>query len=255
MTTVPRHDHGHGDGDPGDSAGIPFSGRQVTSTGFDDDTGAADPQLIDALTDGDESAWMRVLVGSRLLVPIVAAPAEVDASGPLAVEKSTDMAVVTLTAGDGTKGLPVFTGLEALASWDRAARPSPVKASFAAQAALSEGCDVLLLDMASKHRVVVRPSMVAALAQQQEWVPAHRDPIVERAVVSAVAHEPCVVAHRLEDAGEGVLRLRVQLVEGLDEAQLQEVATRVGQRLASDDDTRARIEGVAFAFTSEDISS
>ena len=102
---------------------------------------------------------MAALAESRLLVPIVAAPTEVDESGTLAVEKSTDMAVVTLTAPDGTKGLPVFSSLDDLARWDPKARPSPVRAAFAAQAAISEQCEVLLLDMASSHRVVVRASI------------------------------------------------------------------------------------------------
>lgn len=254
MTTVPRHPHGSDGVGPEDSAGIPFSGRQVTSTGFDGDTGAADPQLIGALTSGDEREWMRALAGSRLLVPIVAAPGVVDDSGPLVVEKSTDMAVVTLTAPDGTKGLPVFSSLEALSAWDPAARPSPVKASFAAQAALSEGCDVLLLDLASRHRTVVRRDMVETVAQQQEWVPAHRDGVVTTAVAATMAAEADVVAHRLEDAGDGVLRLRVQLVEGLDETQLQQLATRIGEKLATDEQVRARIEGLAFSFTGDDIT-
>lgn len=245
----------HPDGESSDTAGVPFTGRQVTSTGFDDDTGAADAQLIAALEAGDENRWMHRLATARLLVPIVAAPTEVDESGPLAVEKSTDMAVVTLIAPDGTKALPVFSSLDALAVWDPAARPSPVQASFAAQAAISEECDVLLLDMASEHRVVVRTSMVWALAQQQEWLPAYRDPFVERAVAAAVTPEATVLAHRLEDGGEGVLRLRMQLVDGLDEEQLHTLATRVGERLAADGETRARIEGLAFAFTADALDA
>ena len=85
---------------PSDTAGIPFSGREVTSTGFDDDRGEADAALMAALASGDEEAWVAALAESRLLVPIVAAPTEVDTSGEHAVEKSTDMAVVTLTAPD-----------------------------------------------------------------------------------------------------------------------------------------------------------
>lgn len=235
-------------GESRDTAGIPFAGREVTSTGFDDDTGAADAALVAALAGGDEQSWMTALAGSRLLVPIVAAPGGVDTSGALAVEKSTDMAVVTLTAPDGTKGLPVFTSLEALAAWDAQARPSPVGASFAAQAALSEGCEVLLLDLASSHRVVVRSSMLWALAQQQPWLPAHLDPFVARAADAAVREEVAVRSLALEDAGEGVLRLRLSLAPGLDQRQLHDLATRVGERLAADGETRARIEGLTFAL-------
>lgn len=241
-------------GESADTAGIPFTGRQVTSTGFDDDTGAADPALVAALESGNESDWVAALAESRLLVPIVAAPTEVYESGTLAVEKSTDMAVVTLTAPDGTKGLPVFSSLDDLARWDPKARPSPVRAAFAAQAAISEQCEVLLLDMASSHRVVVRASMLWSLAQQQAWLPAHEDPFVAKAVDAALVPEGnAVLGRRLEDAGEGVLRLRLQLTPGLAQEELQALATRVGERLAGDGETRARIEGLAFAFTAEEL--
>ncbi|WP_144707421.1 SseB family protein [Dermacoccus nishinomiyaensis] len=241
---------GPGPSDTGrsDTAGIPFSGREVTSTGFDDDRGEADAALMAALASGDEEAWVAALAESRLLVPIVAAPTEVDTSGEHAVEKSTDMAVVTLTAPDGTKGLPVFTSLEALAAWDPAARPSPVKAAFAAQAAISEECDVLLLDMASEHRVVVRASMVWALAQQQAWVPAYRDTHVRSAIGQAVRVEEAVLAQECVDGGEGVLRLRLTLAPGLSQDEVRALATRVGERLAADGETRARIEALAFEF-------
>jgi len=101
----------------------------------------------------------------RLLVPIVAAPSEVDDSGELMVElfalnSATDMAVATLTSPDGQRALPVFSSLAALSAWDAAARPSPVTSSRAAQTAVSERCDVMLLDLGSGHGCVLRPSMV-----------------------------------------------------------------------------------------------
>jgi hypothetical protein len=88
-----------------DSAGLPWSGRELTSTGFEGDLGAADTSLLAALDDPqDETALMRAVARARLLVPIVAVPLEVDDSGEPVDEKSThikstDMAVVTLTVG------------------------------------------------------------------------------------------------------------------------------------------------------------
>ena len=231
-----------------DSAGIAFHGREVTSTGFDDDDGSADQALLAALESGDEEAWVAAIAKSRLLVPIVAAPTEVDTSGALAVEKSTDMAVVTITAPDGTRGLPVFTSLAALSEWDPSARPSPVRAAFAAQAAISEQCQVLLLDMASEHRVVVRPSMVWAIAQEQQWVPAHRDVLVRSAIDRVIADLPDVADVELGDAGEGVLGVQLSLISGLGEAQIQQIATHIGEALATDGEVRARIEGLAFSI-------
>ncbi|AKU16650.1 SseB family protein [Luteipulveratus mongoliensis] len=241
------------DSDPAaDSAGQEWSGRSLGSTGFDDDSGSADPALLTALADPtDEQALMRAVGAARLIVPIVAAPGEVDESGPLAVEKSTDMAVVTLTAPDGQRALPVFSGVEALLAWDSSARPSPVTAARAAQAAVSERCDVMVLDLASPRVTTLRPSMVWSLAQEASWLPAHLDPFVAQAVSRAVADEADVDSVACEDGGEagpGVLRIALTVRPGLATEQLQALATRIGERIATDGETRARIDGLAFSL-------
>ncbi|NNM44656.1 SseB family protein [Knoellia koreensis] len=234
-----------------DSAGIPFGGRELTGTGFDGDTGAADAALEAALADpGDERALMAAVAGARFIVPIVAEPGEVDHSGELAVEKQTDMAAVTLTAPDGTRALPVFSSTAALTAWDPAARPVPVTAARAAQAAVSERCDVIVVDVAGPHTVALRPSMVWALAQQRDWLPAHEDAVVDRAVAAATRGREEVAAYQLENGapGEGVLRVVLELRPGLSAEQVQEVATSVGERLATDGEVRARIDGLAFSI-------
>jgi hypothetical protein len=206
--------------------------------------------LLAALADGaDDLVLMRAVEGSRLLVPVVAAPAEVDDSGGLAVDTRVDMAVVTLVAPDGQRALPAFTGTEALAAWDPAARPVPVPPSRAAQAAVAEGCDVLVLDVAGPVTRVLRPSMVWALAQQRAWEPAPSDPFVDRSVAAAVAPEPAVTAYGLEEGrppGQGVLGVVLDLRPGLAPEEVRAVATRVGERLATDGELRARVDGLAF---------
>ncbi|GAA2163662.1 SseB family protein [Pedococcus bigeumensis] len=245
-------DHG-----PHDSAGTPFGGRQLTGSGFDDDTGAADPALASALADpADEVALMAALGAARLLVPIVAEPVAVDRSGTggvdgLAVEKQTDMAAVTLVAPDGTRALPVFSSMAAIAAWDPEARPVPVTAARAGQAAVSERCDVMVVDVAGPATVALRPSMVWALAQQRAWLPAHEDDTVRRSVAAAVREQDAVLSHEIGPGapGEGVLRISLTLRPGLDAAAVQAVATAVGERLATDGEIRARIDGLAFAIS------
>jgi type III secretion system (T3SS) SseB-like protein len=239
-----------------DSAGTPFGGRELTGTGFDDDTGAADPTLAAALTDpADEVALMSAVGRARLLVPIVAEPVSVDSSGErtggLAVEKQTDMAAVTLVAPDGTRALPVFSSMAAITAWDPEARPVPVTAARAAQAAVSERCDVIVVDVAGPATVALRPSMVWALAQQREWLPAHEDETVRRSVAAAVREQDAVQSHEIGPGapGEGVLRIALTLRPGLDAATVQAVATAVGERLATDGEIRARIDGLSFAIS------
>jgi hypothetical protein len=235
-----------------DSAGVPFGGRELSSTGFDSDTGAADPALVAALADPlDEVALMAAVSAARLLVPIVAEPVSLDASGEHTVEKQTDMAAVTLVAPDGTRALPVFSSMAAISAWDPQARPVPVTAARAAQAAVSERCDVMVVDLAGPLTVALRPSMVWALAQQRDWLPAHDDETVRRAVATAVREQEAVLSHEIGPGapGEGVLRVTLRLVPGLDTATVQAVATAVGERLATDGEIRARIDGLAFSIS------
>ena len=241
-----------------DSSGLPWSGRELTSTGFDGDVGAADPGLLAALDDPqDETALMRAVADARLLVPIVAAqgtPAAVDESDAVmaekSVEESTEMAVLTLTAPDGQRAFPVFSSLAALSAWDAAARPSPVTSSRAAQTAVFERCDVMVLDLGSARERVLRPSMVWALAQQREWLPAHTDPFVAQALSRAIAEEDDVVGCVAEvgPPGSGILSVVLSLHAGLDAARVQALATRIGERIATDGEARARIDGLAFTI-------
>jgi hypothetical protein len=240
-----------------DSAGVPFGGRELIGTGFAGDTGEADPTLGAALADPlAEVALMTAVSAARLLVPIVAEPVSVDRSGEhttggLTMEKQTDMAAVTLVAPDGTRALPVFSSMDAITAWDPQARPVPVTAARAAQAAVSERCDIMVVDLAGPRTVALRPSMVWALAQQRDWLPAHEDETVRRAVAAAVREQEAVLAHEVSAGapGEGVLRVTLRMAPGLDTASVQAVATAVGERLATDGEIRARIDGLAFSIS------
>lgn len=236
-----------------DSAGQSFGGRALTGTGFDHDTGTADPALREALQAGDDVRLMQAVSTARLLVPIVATADETSEQDGLTVEKSTDMAAVTLTAPDGERALPVFSGVDSLQAWDPHARPTPVTASRAAQAAVSERCDVMVLDVAGPTQVTLRPSMVWALAQERAWVPPAEDPVVARAVAAAsrqidgVQDAACEPA---DDLAAGTVRVVLHLTPGLSAGQVQEIATRVGEQLATDGEVRARIDALAFAVRS-----
>ena len=226
--------------------------RDLIFTGFEGDEGTADPALVAALDSGDQVRFMAALQGARLLVPIVAEPVETAVEDGLTVDKQTDMAAVTLVAPDGERALPVFTSLGAIAAWDPQARPVPVTSARAAQAAVSERCDVMVIDVAGPRTHVLRPSMVWALAQEREWLIPHDDPFVARAVAAALVQEGTVRSHRIEEgapAGQGILGVALELTEGLAPEEIQQIATRVGERLATDGELRARIDGLAFRIT------
>ncbi len=231
-----------------DSAGLTWGGRDLSPSGFESDSGEADAPLRDVLADGaaDESALMAAVARARFLVPVVAEPVETDDSGPLLTDTRVDMAAVTLVGPDGQRALPVFSGLDSLAAWDGAARPVPVTASRMAEAAISESCDVIVVDVAGPASRVLRPSMVWALAQRRSWQPAAADPFVARSVSAATQAEGELTAYTLADGPGGALVLDLTLVPGLDRGAVEALATRVGERLATDGEFRARVDALTF---------
>lgn len=237
-----------------DTHGLPWAGRDLTTSPFDGDTGAADPELLAALQSGDEGAVMAVLSRAgratplRVLVPIVAHPDEVDETGDLAVDARTDMASVVLTAPDGRRALPIFSGLAALTDWDANARPVPVTVADAARAAIDDTCDVLLLDLGAPHALVLRLSQLWALAQDRPWLPPHADPVVLDAVAAAAGEDPCVDLAHVEPADQGLLRVALTLTPGLDRDRVTGVVEAFGTRLGADPDVRIRIDGLALTL-------
>ena len=76
---------------PADSAQVPWAGRDLSPSGFETDTGAADPAVLAALaTPGDDLALMRAVEAARFVVPIVSDLTEADTTGDLAVAAVTD---------------------------------------------------------------------------------------------------------------------------------------------------------------------
>lgn len=237
--------------DATDSAGMPWARRDLSPSGFETDAGASDPAVVAALAEGDDSAVMRLLPTTRFLVAVVAHADEiVTGAAGLAHDASVDMALVTLVAPDGRKALPAFTGLAELAAWDAAARPVPVTADRLAQAAIAEGCDVIVLNLGATGARELRPSQVWALAMGRPWQPADRDPFVADSVAAAIAGEVRITAHTLYAADPpGTLGLALTLVPGLDRDAVAALVTALGERLATDGEFRARVDGLTFRLT------
>lgn len=132
-----------------------FHGRSLAEPAFPDDDGSASAAVTAALTayDADPErghpAAVAALQDARLLVPVVAVlgEVEVDEHGR-AHDKSSDMAAVLLTGRDGRTALLAFTSTATMRAWNPEARPVAVGARQAALAALDDGADALLVDVA-----------------------------------------------------------------------------------------------------------
>jgi len=155
----------------------PDNARRLLGSEFPDDEGGDDPRLRSALTayaaadDPQERrallpACLEALQGARLLVPVVAVLGEVEVGDDgLARDKSSDMAAVLLTGRDGRTALLSFTHTASMQAWDPEARPVPVRAQLAAQAAMQEGAAALLVDVAGPARLVVEGVDLEGLAR------------------------------------------------------------------------------------------
>ncbi|MEV1050502.1 SseB family protein [Streptomyces sp. NPDC059017] len=218
--------------------------KNIPDPGFSDDDGTADPALEAALT-----AWARdrtaegpvleALKGARLLVPVVAVlgEVEVDESG-LRREKTSDMAVPTLTAGN-RRALPAFTSTAALALWDPQARPVAVPLHQALRAAAHEKADTVVLDLAGPVPYELTGRALLALAEGRTSTDPLADPAVARAVRAVLAAEPAVLrAHLGPGSADGTLALVLGDGAGASPA---EAAQRVARALAADETLRARL--------------
>lgn len=144
--------------------------RTIPDPGFADDSGEADLHLRQVLADhhagaASSGAVLARLQDARLLVPVVAVlgEVEVDEHG-LAHDKSSDMAAVLVRAADDSTGLLAFTSVATMARWDPEARPVPVTAATAATAAVQDGAEALLIDLAGPAPYVVDGEDLTRLA-------------------------------------------------------------------------------------------
>lgn len=146
--------------------------RTIPDPGFAGDDGAVAPEVADAMSayatdpEGLHHRTLAVLQDSRLLVPVVAVLGEVehDEQG-LAHDKTSDMATVLMRGRDGRLALLAFTGNEPLRRWNPDARPVPVSARQAAQAALQDDAAALLVDVAGPSLLVVEGEDLRSLAE------------------------------------------------------------------------------------------
>jgi len=137
-------------------------GRSLAAPASPSDDGSADPILRELLAGGcgSEEEMLRALAGSRLLVAVMAVADESAEDGS---DKISHMAVVSMVNASGEKGLLAFTGLDSMAAWNPDARPVPVPAGAAAEAALADGAQALVIDVAGPARLVLPAEVLSEL--------------------------------------------------------------------------------------------
>ncbi|GAA1805590.1 SseB family protein [Nesterenkonia flava] len=204
------------DGQPADSAGVPWEGRDLSGEGnplhtFDGDDGLAPPALQGILAqlragEADETAVVNTLPGLRLFAPVIASlgGGQTHEDHAEVGDKEADISLVSLAASDGRRAMPVFSSVEALTAWHPEARPVAAEAERIMLAALAEGAELAVLDPGAEFTFVIRRPAVEALAQGRTWTPAYADHEVARAL-SEVPEQCPGVAQLLLQPSRGIV--------------------------------------------------
>jgi SseB protein N-terminal domain len=249
---------------------------------FRDDDGSADPRVAGALAAfgsglGSEHAALSALASSRLLVPIVAAPSEPEATEPRSAprrpgagpgragggERGSEMSLPALIGRDGRPAIPVFTCVDAVTRWDAQARPVPALASQVWRAAVDGSCAVIV-DVAGPVPLAVDGARLAALADGRPVPLPYQDPDVLAVVRAAAAGQPAIAALRVTggsgpaadgragappgagDAGD--LQIELTLTAGGAVAAGEQAARQLGRTLMEQLGGRLR-RGITIAVT------
>ncbi len=265
-------------GSPADSAGQSWDGRDLSGEGnplhnFDKDDGSADAKVMAALTElqagrGSEVEVHKAMSSARVFVAVVAQLGE-EAMGDhgFAADKEADMALVKIKAPDGRMALPIFTTVERLQAWHKEARPVAVFAPRAALSAVSEDCQLLVLDPGSEFTFVLRRPGVWNLAKQIEWIPSYQNQQIANLVQNATEGFTQLQAVKLAP-GRGVgsrtkdgqvvlgggsgpeLNLQFVFAQGTSPSQAQEITSAIQGRLSQNSEFTEAVDSLELSLHS-----
>ena len=256
------NDHLYNNSPLADSAGVPWEGRSFEPNSFAGDDGSADPALIAAIESlrsgsGNVAAVVDAFRSARLLVPLLAklGESEVGVHGQV-VDKSADLSIVTVETPDQQNGLPVFSSVESMKTWNTDARPVPVDAVKAALAAAQEGNTRIILDAGSPTEFVIRRPAIAAVAQELPWSHPSKDDRVHAAFAAATAELPEILGFELADIdpqsvlAAAELQLELRLVADLEREKLDEVLQGLAKALAESHDIAEYVDSLRVKLVS-----
>ncbi len=239
-----------------DSAGQPWAGRSFDENTHAGDDGSAPPVLLEALArfragECGQGSVVDALRGSRLLIPLVAHLGEAgENEHGVTIDKSQELSIVTVAGPDGRNVLPVFSSVQAMATWNPQARPVPADGVRVALAAANENTDLVVLDPRSPTEFALRRPALWAIAQSQEWRPSFESGAVLEAFQLSAQTELSVLSVALVPGDPGAvlagpeLVVRLELVDGLTRALLDATLARLAQRWAASDVIATQVDSL-----------
>ncbi|KIH98668.1 hypothetical protein LP52_12000 [Streptomonospora alba] len=204
---------------------------------FRDDDGSADTAVVSRLEaysrgEAGDRQVLAVLGESRLLVPVVAVAGETeqDDAGHTR-EKTSDIALPLMTGQDGRRGVLAFTSVDSARAWREDARPVPVTAVDACRAAIEEGADAVVVDVAGPVTYAVQGRFLTTLAEHGT-VPAPKEDPQILALIYRVTHTEFGIGRvRIHESERAEIGIRLEL-DRRDDESLRRVADRLSSELA-----------------------
>jgi hypothetical protein len=251
-----------------DSAGQPWAGREFEPNAWSDDDGTTPTEYFEAITAfrrtapaSSERAVAHISVvdavrTNRFLIPLLAEAGEVgvNAAG-VVVDKTQELAIVTVEGPGGQRVLPVFSSVAAMAAWRPDARPVPAEGRRVALAAAGDGAQWIVIDPTSPTEIVLRRPERDAIAQGNPWAPNRIDPKLTFVMEESIAGEEHVQGIRL-GAGDADARgfgedlvVELLLTPSLSQEELAEIVRRLSQRWAEEPIFSERIDSMRLTFT------
>lgn len=255
-------------GGTSDSAGFAWSGRSFDHHGtvFADDDGSTPEALRVAIANVREAAVgsdlfalaethieaILALSQSRLLIPLLAEAGDIgQTSEGRIVEKTQELSIVTVTAPDGRRALPVFSSTETMRRWNPEARPIPAPGPQAALAAAQDETVLIIVDPGTEAlEYGVRRPAIQAMALGERVLPAWADDEVCTAFEQTVADDPRVHAIDLVP-GDPASRLKtpetdvvLTLEAGLGREELGHVLSRAQKQWAANEIIAERVDSM-----------
>lgn len=246
-----------------DSAGNPWSGRTFDAhdDAYAEDDGIADPALLEAIAElhrgGSPADVIAAVRDARLLVPLLAHAGDIGRTvDGRSVDKTQELAIVTVAGPDGRAVLPAFTSAEALTAWNPNARPVPVDARRLALAAVSDGNELVVLDPGGPFEYLIRRPAVWAIGRDVPWTPSYEDPEVIGAIQAGLGDDPRVRSIAIapgDPMGRShgpEVRVELALAPGLDAGIVQSIVGDVQARWAADPVIAERVDSLGLALRS-----
>lgn len=246
-----------------DSAGVPWEGRNFQDNPFANDDGSADPKLIKAIEDfragsGEAEAVVAALAQARLLIPLVASLGEAgEGAHGQTVDKSADLAIVAVRTPDGEVGIPIFSSVATMATWNPKARPVPTETIRIAAAAAQEGSTRLILDPGSATFFVFRRPAIWAIGRSEMWQHPVKNLAVKAAIRDGIDADVRVLNWGLVngdpsyDLSGAELQVILKVAPETTDAENQEITQGIAERWSKHEIISDLVDSIGVSFTNE----